>query len=366
MKVLEIGKAIKYKYKDFDKENNYLYEIVNIYDEVNFHSKLIFSLLLNEKNLFSFLSVIGIEAKAPLNVYKEKNKIDILIKNSEIAIIIENKINAIDQDKQLERYYNTIISKGYKQDNIYIIYLTLTGNEPSKSSLGNLTLDYVQIRSYKKDIIEWLNECLKNSVLKPMEREFIKMYIEIIEKITYGDYNTMEQKEIINEISKNIDNFKSALLISSAMNEVKKSIQRRFWSILKNKLSSKGYRIVNDEAKESSIDNYYNGTKNRFYYGIEIELNSGFYFRIEIDRNILFGIKKKNNDRNVQQLLSKKGYKSNDHWSGYKYSEFVNINFELLDSKKVEQLLDDKHGKIFVDNFIREFIDDLEKINNYT
>ena len=77
------------------------------------------------------------------------------MEDGEYAIIIENKIYAIDQYHQLLRYNNygkQRFPKGFK-----LIYLTLDGHEASKDSLGDNEIDYhlylIQ-RTYPKLVIK--------------------------------------------------------------------------------------------------------------------------------------------------------------------------------------------------------------------
>ena len=80
-------------------------------------------------------------------------RIDIKITNNlnhNNAIIIENKIDANDQEKQLIRYNESC-------KNVPILYLTLFGNKPSTSSAGAIIEgdNYVCI-SYKEHIVKWI------------------------------------------------------------------------------------------------------------------------------------------------------------------------------------------------------------------
>lgn len=67
----------------------------------------------------------------------EFKDIDIFIrKGNEFAVIIENKIDALDsnheEEGQLEKYYRESLEEGYSKDNINIYYLTLDQHEPSE------------------------------------------------------------------------------------------------------------------------------------------------------------------------------------------------------------------------------------------
>ena len=104
----------------------------------------------------------------------EKNgRIDILIYGNinsketkkSFAIIIENKINADDQDKQLKRYYQYISKTKCYGNNVYVIYLTPKIKFPKEYSLSE---EYVKKlgRKFKNithgDIGRWIETILKN------------------------------------------------------------------------------------------------------------------------------------------------------------------------------------------------------------
>ena len=72
-----------------------------------------------------------------------------VITNDTQAIIIENKIFAGDQSKQLERYFEIIKQEGF--EDIRIIYLSLYGEEPSEQSIGLLKNEKDDL-IYKKHI----------------------------------------------------------------------------------------------------------------------------------------------------------------------------------------------------------------------
>ena len=105
--------------------------------------------------------------------YTKGGRIDILIQDKEQrAIIIENKIDAVDQPKQLLRYYNYIKNNPQYR----ILYLTKEGTEPKEFSLGgNKDIEY-QCISYKEDIINWLEKCIEIAALHPAIREIIQQY----------------------------------------------------------------------------------------------------------------------------------------------------------------------------------------------
>ena len=116
-------------------------------------------------------------------VKKEFKNIDLYISDGAKHIIIENKIYAADQDRQISRYIETIESEFKKGAEIYVIYLSLERDKPSEASLGKLKVinkglpsstflqDPEQPQrnypfrsiSYKREIIRWL-ELILNEI----------------------------------------------------------------------------------------------------------------------------------------------------------------------------------------------------------
>ena len=71
------------------------------------------------------------------NTEDEGGRLDIIIEDGNHAIIIENKIYAVDQKRQLLRYDNYGKKHFRYSDNYYLVYLTLDGHEASEISTGN-------------------------------------------------------------------------------------------------------------------------------------------------------------------------------------------------------------------------------------
>lgn len=153
----------------------------------------------------------------------EGGRIDLLIKDkSNNAIIIENKIHAPDQFKQLERYNNA-----YKKAPIF--YLTLEGTLPSIESKGNLSEgnDYVCI-SYSEDIINWLELCRKEAATHPILRETITQYIYLLKHLTKQTINEVMKRELVDEITESAIKIEAAFEIASSFDEVKLRIVDKY------------------------------------------------------------------------------------------------------------------------------------------
>lgn len=130
------------------------------------------------------------------NDYNEGGRIDIIIEAKGNAVIIENKIDAGDQYKQMVRYHN--YGKSRFNDNYVLLYLTKSGYKASDSSTcgDQETLvegeDYYSI-SYKNHIVRWLNLCLSSAYDKPLVRETLVQYRNLILDLT----NTMNTTDLI-------------------------------------------------------------------------------------------------------------------------------------------------------------------------
>ena len=157
-------------------------------------------------------------------------RIDILIKDkTNKALIIENKINAGDQPKQLIRYNNA-----YKNSPIF--YLTLNGSTPSDQSKGDLKEgeEFVCI-SYKDDIKNWLEQCLKEAVNQPILRETIQQYINLIKILTNQTINDKMSEEIAKTIVKNQESLEAYFEIqkSNVLSDVRNALIAIFREQLK-------------------------------------------------------------------------------------------------------------------------------------
>ena len=142
------------------------------------------------------------------------------MQNNRQAIVIENKIWAEDQDRQLERYHEVMIGEDYQDINI--IYLTLDGKEPDAESLGKLKLDEdVRLISYSYDIYKWIEHCIEISSRNPSLREPLIQYQKIINELTGKTMSDDRSKEVIELLSEN-DNIIKAQLIEKNWVHVRK------------------------------------------------------------------------------------------------------------------------------------------------
>lgn len=147
--------------------------------------------------------------------YVNGGRIDILIRGKSKAIIIENKIYARDQYKQLIRY-NNYANQTFGEDNYKILYLTLSGEEASSDSADGV--EYTSI-SYKSDIVSWLESVLPLSFDKPYVREVLPQYISLIKQLTE---TRMENEDLLKYTNESKESIYSSLLISANIKDIQK------------------------------------------------------------------------------------------------------------------------------------------------
>ena len=126
----------------------------------------------------------------------EGGRLDIIVHTDTHAIIIENKIYAGDGWKQLLRYHE-FAEREYK-NNYSILYLTLDGGSPSEESIGKQMEDGKDFYSvsYAQDITNWLQQCIAVAVNKPLVRETLFQYLNLIKQLTNQTMEQTDKKEL--------------------------------------------------------------------------------------------------------------------------------------------------------------------------
>lgn len=352
---------------------------VNILDVLwaneNAHSR-IFVELLKQKNgdiyeiLGNFTNYLQtLNSNFKLNVTQptltyEKDRIDTLLLDKEYALIVENKIhNAIDQESQLARYIEKVKDKGYKDSDIFVIYLTRDGNKKVADYSWQLSdKDYKQDFkdrfieiSYLNNILPWLKESLlPNCRVKDIYlKSTLEQYIDYFE----GLFNKREihknmNKELKAHISKTLN-------LNSSLEENLTNLENKLSDILKVEDQLKALieetnnecwkewlkRLVHDFPDYELID--YSNVDKFKKVGVKLEYN-GFAFSIliEQDRNIYFGIGRHDSSQELFQEIKSftkpliEEFKETERWYGWKYTSFrngYNRLFSLI--KEVERAM---------------------------
>jgi len=106
-------------------------------------------------------------------------------------IVIENKVYARDQEKQLEGYHKTY-------PNALLIYLTLTGTPPEDVKKNEIP--GLKLASYREDIVQWLQECEAICDLPILVRENIAQYRRLIESLTHQRPSNLMNQPLIDKV----------------------------------------------------------------------------------------------------------------------------------------------------------------------
>lgn len=212
-----------------------------------------------------------------INLKKEKGedrseasggRIDIYLKDGNKNIIsIENKIHADDKEAQIQRYYNHETNKNT------VYYLTLKGEEPKEYSRLSLESgkDFFNL-SYRDDIINWLELCLKEVPNFTGLREAINQYILLIKKLTHI-LNKEQQKPLNDIIVKHLeeaqyiaDNYQNVL------NKIREEFRKDLIKNLKRRLNLELFEVQSDlsiHQKYSKLWIHYKNRKEPFSFCVE-------------------------------------------------------------------------------------------------
>ena len=311
-------------------------------------------------------------------------RLDIIVTDTDKkAIIIENKIYASDQENQLIRYHN------YAETNTSehkLFYLSLDGtvhDEDKTAKHDNKELieeEHYFTISYESDILKWLELCREKVVDKPLIREGISHYINLIKHLTNQTISKEMEKDLKNLILENPKYIQNLGIIREAINISVVELQRRFWKLLKEKMEAAGYPVIENgkyryalDEKENRINKYYKGNLNNKRYGFEFHVNDcGKYeirYAVRMDEPMVYGffiIGKEGNKRkisndpefnNIINIISeslpiykpdKAGYYLGEIDWDSKQTEFINLQFKKLDSETLYALsnMDETVSKI--------------------
>ncbi len=391
-----------------DKEEKFnLFSILrNERDEEKLHSRFI-SVLLDPKaphkmgNTFLrlFLRVVKSDMQVDdteisvnpnfLNPSEYKD-IDIFIrKGNESAVIIENKIDAKDcnheGEGQLEKYYREAIEEGFSKDKINIYYLTLDQHEPSEESVSTSKkypelAEKVQCISYGSEIIEWLKECAKESYAKPILRETINQYINLLQKMTNNESSISERIELMNIVGKNSDNLESAMFLINNFKHIKWHTICDFWKELSDALVLAGYTITGRIENELINDAVHGGPRIRqVYFNLCFTSKSGIPFGINCDYgdSICYGVCKTNGKctkeiKRIVKALTEidEPDGSNETWLYWKYFEpeeggDLDFCFSNFEGTQTYKLISPQKRKECIErmvSIVNEFVQKIEEL----
>jgi len=133
----------------------------------------------------------------------EGGREDIRIRVEDWLVVVENKIYAGDQPAQIQRYHNDVRST----PNFKIIYLTLDGHDASEYSNGGqlkADKDYF-LMSYEKDILDFIRQSIHATIQKPLVRETLVQYSDLIKQLTHQDMDDRQEQEMFEAMAEHAD-----------------------------------------------------------------------------------------------------------------------------------------------------------------
>ena len=289
---------------------------------------------------------------------KTGGRVDIFIKDKQKnCISIENKIYAGDQSTQIERYCNFL-----KETNT-VYYLSLYGSEATTESKGKLEAgkDYFTI-SYKEQILQWLQLCIKETTDSPILRETIKQYIILIKKLSQT-MDTNEEKELFDIILRHQEesavisaNYNKAIL--SVYDELRNAIFEK----LKTKISN-NYNVLLGSKVHAQISQIWIKIKGKnetkIFFGIQgFSIANGFRIGIYVYNGLYL------------PEYEKLGHKESNWWIGEThFDDFKGFSSNINDPKTIYKLFSDADFQIgFVNHIVNETIqyldDNYEAVNS--
>lgn len=327
-------------------------------------------------------SICNVEFYIGVTTPTSGGRIDIIIRDNENkAIIIENKINAGDQEFQMLRYFNH--SKLYKDSRL--VYLSLDGKQPSEYSLGGELFSYSTL-SYKYDIIDWLTDCKQFAVDFPLVREAVSHYINLLKHLTNSSFMDKSNNEIIDLVMQSPENVQIAFEIENVLTDVKITTQLKFWSQLQKSLEEKGLSVKVDDSKMfnlNKITSYYRDKRNReIRYGLWVEIfneagislhwgcevQDNIYFGFTIEKNITGGISNNEEFKEYRQIILNCDdlYQTDSpNWLGWMHTT-PKLNFREFNSTDIFSLVNEENLKKITNQIADKVVEDktfiLEKL----
>lgn len=290
----EIGKLVVAQ-NERTKERYSHGELFNVFNilgleskEVRLHSALLAELLRPNGmsgvgNAFqkAFLAILGlpenyivdgrvsVELSIGTTTDSERGRIDIIMEDGNHAIIIENKIYAQDQQAQLLKYTN--FAKNNYPYGYRLLYLTLDGKEASDDSAQGCPYQCI---SYKNEISKWLAECARISFDRPLVRETIRQYINLIKQLTNQSMGTLEDNKLV-ELVASPGHVAEYLMIINNQTAIENKIRLGFVTEIEKMALDMGYEIIPVGDKRTYLYEGWGG-----YALFKLPQNESIYFYI--------------------------------------------------------------------------------------
>lgn len=300
-------------------------------NELTTHENMLYAILnfkidkqIAEEFVYHLIEVMGLPQvylrehwEIEREYFTTEGRIDLFFKSKskrKKCIIVELKIDAGDQEKQIERYAH--YAEKSKYDDYRIIYLTLDGKEPSEQSVGKANRRKLKCISFKKHILKWLGTCIDICGERNIEVSFIQQYRILINKMV-GENN---MKEKVANIISNRDELKASIEIANELPKIKAEILYNFLYAIGDEFDKKGIARIYSDIEIAR--DYYNGKsmkpdmayiikeytigsnrKLKFVIGIQVDYCLFYYFGFYVDNDWENSDQIKNKQKRIYQKI---------------------------------------------------------------
>ena len=340
---------------------------LNVIDELhineNAHSRILTKLLQykSESGRYEFLESLlayivtkrdctafgYIIIKEP-QITQEKCRIDLWVRDKEYAIIFENKVyNARDQEHQLSKYINQTKQCNYREEQIFVVYLSSWGQEPEEQSWDKykdvFASRYVNL-SFRDDIVNWLK---KQVILNIRDKDFylnsaVLQYIDYLEGIykkrTIDKEMNMEIRKVIEErlkLDKCLDNREKVRILQSKIDDMDEILQQM--ETMQNEYRNKIFASWREEVANRYPQYRHTTPEDDTHVGVIMEIggievwayifeNSQLYCQVEMSRDL------PNKKRNIKKSWVYLGLEdllpqelTDGIWKYFDYNDFEGV-----------------------------------------
>lgn len=272
--------------------------------ELETHEYMIYSILnyptLRERFIESFLFNMALPksfVREQWTVDREYDigkygRLDLFFKpigHSKKCVVVELKIDAWDQERQIKRYEDYVRKHGYEA--YRIIYLTLDGRDPEEQSYDGMEHPRWLVRkSFGEDVVGWLENCIEICQSNNVDAGFIQQYKILLEKLTREE--KMENDVV--KLIKSSRELRACLQIEQALHEIKGQILFEFMDAIYHAMKKERCKAI-EEYYECAVDYYKErGSYPQFWFKItSLGLQNyqvTLVFRIVIDGTLQFCI----------------------------------------------------------------------------
>lgn len=200
----------------------------------------------------------SVRIERPFQIENAAGRIDILIRTPSLIVVIENKVYASDQDRQLDRYFRFAKEEAENSPELkpVVCYLTLWGDAPDKSTWSEASeSSALRVLSYG-DIRDWLDKCLGRAALEPALRETISQYQHLIDKLRGETMANDEKNEVVTAIRRNEESVRAAKAIHRAWRDALAEGILEYWQDLEARSEVLfGNRKLQQEVLPSEVIN---------------------------------------------------------------------------------------------------------------